>query len=125
MKVAVSVTGRTMDAAVDPRFGRCSTFLLVEPDDMSFEAVGNSNSSLRGGAGIQTAQLVAHRGGKAVLSGNCGPSAHQTLSAAGIDVIEGCSGTASEVVARFKASQVKPTTAPNVTSHSGMGGGGR
>lgn len=125
MKVAISATGKTLDAAVDPRFGRCSTFLLVETDDMTFEAIDNGNSSLGGGAGIQTAQLVAHKGVKAVLTGNCGPNAHQTLSAAGIDVIVGCSGTVSEVVARFKAGQLQPTAAPNVASHSGMGGGGR
>jgi predicted Fe-Mo cluster-binding NifX family protein len=125
MKVAISATGRTLDDAVDPRFGRCSTFLLVETDDMTFEAVENGNSSLGGGAGIQTAQLVAQKGAKAVLTGNCGPNAHQTLSAAGIDVIVGCSGTVSEVVVRFKAGQLQPTAAPNVASHSGMGGGGR
>jgi predicted Fe-Mo cluster-binding NifX family protein len=125
MKAAVTSTGPTPEASVDPRFGRCSTLLLVETDDMSFEAVDNGNSSLGGGAGIQTAQLVAHKGVKAVLTGNCGPNAHETLSAAGIDVIVGCSGTVSEVVARFKAGQLQPTTAPNVASHSGMGGGGR
>jgi predicted Fe-Mo cluster-binding NifX family protein len=125
MKVAISATGRTLDAAVDPRFGRCSAFLLVETDDMTFEVIENGNSSLGGGAGIQTAQLVAHKGAKAVLTGNCGPNAHQTLSAAGIDVIVGCSGTVSEEVARFKTGQLQPTTAPNVASHSGIGSGGR
>jgi len=125
MKVAISATGRTLDDAVDPRFGRCSTFLLVETDDMTFEAIENGNSSLGGGAGIQTAQLVAQKGAKAVLTGNCGPNAHQTLSAAGIDVIVGCSGTVSEVVARFKAGQLRPAAAPNVASHSGMGAGWR
>jgi predicted Fe-Mo cluster-binding NifX family protein len=125
MKVAISATGRTLDAAVDPRFGRCSTFLLVETDDMTFEAIENGNSSLGGGAGIQTAQLVAQKGAKAVLTGNCGPNAHQTLSAAGIDVVVGCSGTVTEVVERFKSGQLHPASAPNVASHSGMGGGGR
>jgi predicted Fe-Mo cluster-binding NifX family protein len=125
MKVAVTSTGPALEAAVDPRFGRCSTLLLVETDDMSFEALGNESSSLGGGAGIQTAQLVAHRGAKAVLTGNCGPNAHQTLSAAGIDVIVACSGTVSEVIARFKEGQLQPTAAPNVASHSGMGGRGR
>ena len=122
MKVAVTATGRTLDDAVDPRFGRCSTLLLVEPDDMSFEAIENGNRSLGGGAGIQTAQLVAQKGVKAVLTGNCGPNAHQTLSAAGIDVVVGCIGAVSDVVARFKAGQLRPAATPNVASHSGMGG---
>lgn len=125
MKVAISATGTTLDAAVDPRFGRCSTFVLVETDDMTFEAVDNGNSSLGGGAGIQSAQLMAHNGVKAVLTGNCGPNAHQTLSAAGIDVIVGCSGTVADVVARFKSGQLQPAAAPNVPSHAGMGGGGQ
>ena len=35
MKVAVSATGSTLDAPVDPRFGRCEVFVLVETDDMT------------------------------------------------------------------------------------------
>jgi predicted Fe-Mo cluster-binding NifX family protein len=125
MKVAVSAMGSTLDAAVEPRFGRCSTFVLVETDDMTFEAIENENGSLGGGAGIQSAQLMAQRGVKVVLTGNCGPNAHQTLSAAGVDVIVGCSGTVSEVIARFKSGQIHPASASNVASHSGMGGGER
>jgi predicted Fe-Mo cluster-binding NifX family protein len=123
MKVAISATGRTLDAAVDPHFGRCSILMLVETDEMSFEVLDNGNSSLGGGAGIQTAQLVAHKGVKAVLTGSCGPNAHQTLSAAGIEVFVGCSGTVSDVVARFKAGQLQRAVAANAASHSGMGGG--
>ena len=123
MKVAVSATGTTLDAVVDPRFGRCAVLVLVETDDMSIEAIDNTSSSLGGGAGIQTAQLVAHRGARAVLTGNCGPNAYQTLSAAGIDVFGGCSGAVSDVIARFKSGELQPVAAPNVASHSGMGGG--
>jgi len=125
MKVAVTATGPSLDAAMDPRFGRCSYFVLVETDDMSFEAVENANSSLGGGAGIQSAQLMAQKGAKAVLTGNCGPNAHQTLSAAGIDVVVGCSGTVSEVVERFKSGQLRAASAPNVAGHAGMDGGRR
>ncbi|HTP25221.1 MAG TPA: NifB/NifX family molybdenum-iron cluster-binding protein [Anaeromyxobacteraceae bacterium] len=123
MKVAISAAGRTLDAAVDPRFGRCRVLVLVETDDMRFETVDNENNSLGGGAGIQTAQLLAHRGVKAVLTGSCGPNAHQTLSAAGIEVFVGSSGTVSDVVAGFKAGQLQPAAAPNVDSHPGMGRG--
>lgn len=123
MKVAISSTGESLDAAVDPRFGRCSTIMFVETDDMSFEAIDNCNNSLGGGAGIQTARMVAHKGVKAVLTGSCGPNAHQTLSAVGIDVFVGCNGTVAEVVAHFKAGQLQASSAPNVTSHAGMGNG--
>ncbi len=123
MKVAVTAVGPTLGAALDPRFGRCSCFIFVETDDMSFEAIDNVNVSLGGGAGIQSAQLVAEKGAKVVLTGNCGPNAYQTLTAAGIDVVVGLSGTVSEVVTRFKSGQLQATRAPNAPSHSGMGKG--
>ena len=122
MKVAASATGATMDAAVDPRFGRCSYFVLVDTDDMTFEAVENGNSMLGGGAGIQSAQLMAQKGVKAVLTGSCGPNAHEALRAAGIDVVVGCSGPVTEVVERFKSGQLCTASAPNVATHSGMRG---
>lgn len=122
MKVAITASGPFLDVAMDPRFGRCSHFVVVETDDMSFESIENVNGSLGGGAGIQSAQLMAHKGVKTVLTGNCGPNAHQTLSAAGIDVIVGCGGSVAEAVERFKTGQLKAASAPNVASHSGMRG---
>ncbi len=121
MKVAISAAGPTLESVVDPRFGRCSCVVFVETDDMSFEAIDNTNSTLAGGAGIQSARLVAQNGAVAVLTGNCGPNAHQTLTAAGIDVIVGCTGTIAETVQRFKAGELKAVSAPNVSSHAGMG----
>jgi len=123
MKVVVTSTGPSLDAAVDPRFGRCPLFMVVDTDDMSFKAVANGNSALGGGAGIQSAGLVVQEGAKAVLTGNCGPNAHQALSAAGVEVVVGCSGTVAEVVDRFKAGQLRAASGPNVGSHSGMKGG--
>jgi predicted Fe-Mo cluster-binding NifX family protein len=125
MRIAVTSTGPSLDAAVDPRFGRCSFFVFVETEGMTFEASENASGSLGGGAGIQSALAVAQKGAKAVLTGNCGPNAHQTLSAAGIDVFVGCSGTVSETVARFKSGQLRVASVPNVASHAGMSGGRR
>jgi predicted Fe-Mo cluster-binding NifX family protein len=122
MKVAASATGATLNAAVDPRFGRCPYFVLVDTDDMTFEAVENRNSLLGGGAGIQSAQLMAQKGVKAVLTGNCGPNAYETLSAAGIAVVVGCAGPVSEAVERFKSGQLRTARAPNAATHAGMGG---
>jgi len=79
MRVAVSSTGNKLDSQIDPRFGRCTYFLIIETDDMSFEVVNNENIALGGGAGIQSAQFVASKGVSAVLTGNCGPNAVRTL----------------------------------------------
>ncbi len=125
MKVAVTSAGPSPDSPLDPRFGRCPWFVLVETGDMSFEAVENANSALGGGAGIQSARMMEEKGVKAILTGNCGPNAHQVLSAAGIEVYVGCSGTVREAVERHRSGQMRPVSAPNVSSHSGTGDGPR
>ena len=121
MKIAITATGGDLEATVDPRFGRCPYFLFVETDDMSFEAVENPNVVLGGGAGIQSAQLMAEKGAQYVLTGNCGPNAHQTLSAAGVAVAIGFSGGIRDAIEQFKAGQFTAAGEPNVASHFGMG----
>jgi len=79
MKIAISASGSDLSSSVDPRFGRCPFFLLVDTDTMEFEAVENSNVSAMSGAGIQSAQFIANKGAKALLTGSCGPNAFQTL----------------------------------------------
>jgi predicted Fe-Mo cluster-binding NifX family protein len=121
MKIAVSATGPSLDAAVDPRFGRCPYFLFVETEDLRFEAVKNGNVTLGGGAGIQSAQLVAEKGVECVLTGNCGPNAYRTLEAAGIQVVIGCSGTARQAVESYQSGARTAVQQPNVAGHFGMG----
>jgi len=121
MRIAVTATGATLESPLDPRFGRCPYFLLVETDDLQFEAVANPNVSRDSGAGIQAAQLVADKGVRFVVTGNCGPNAYQTLSAAGVGVIVGCSGTVRDVVEQFKADRYMAAGQPNVASHFGVG----
>jgi len=123
MKVAVTATGPNLDADVDPRFGRCPYFLIVETDDMTFEALENPNVSVGGGAGIQSAQLVAEKGAKVVLTGNCGPNAYQALSAGGVEVIVGVSGKVRDAVEQYKAGAFAAAQQPSVPSHFGMGMG--
>ena len=124
VKVAVSAIGTGLDAEVDPRFGRCQYFVLVDPDTLESEAIENSSSTASGGAGIAAAQTVADKGVEAVLTGNCGPNAYQTLTAAGIKIITGASGTVKEAVQAYKEGRLKATDQPTVDAHFGTGGGG-
>ena len=123
MRIAVSATGPSLDAEVDPRFGRCQYFVIVDPDTMEFEAFENSNVMAGGGAGISTAQTIANMGVQLVLTGNCGPNAYQTLAAAGVQVITGVSGAVRDAIDSYKAGRLQATSQPSVGSHYGMGGG--
>ena len=124
MKIAVSATGPTLEAAVDPRFGRCSFFIIVETESLDFEAIENPNIALSGGAGIQSAQMMAEKGVQSVLTGNCGPNASNTFSATGIEVITGCSGIVKDAINDFKSGsyansqQQNQVISPNQTSNT-------
>lgn len=121
MKIALSSSGPDLDAEVDPRFGRCQYFVVVDPETLKFEAISNSSISASGGAGIASAQTVAGKGVDALLTGNCGPNAYQTLSAAGIQVITGVTGTVRSAIDQYKKGQWRADTQPSVAAHHGMG----
>ncbi len=122
MKICVTSTGKELHNQIDPRFGRCGQFLIVDTDTMKVEVLSNESAMASGGAGIQAAQTVANAGVKAVITGNVGPNAFRTLSAAGIQVYTGATGTVQEAVENFKHGKLTATAAPNVGSHAGMGG---
>ncbi|RJR51073.1 MAG: dinitrogenase iron-molybdenum cofactor biosynthesis protein [Desulfobacteraceae bacterium] len=123
MKIAVTSTGPELDSTLDPRFGRCAYFLIIDPETFEFDAIENSSRAMGRGAGVQSAQLVAGKGTSVVLTGNCGPNAFQAFDAAGIKVITGVSGKVREAVELFKSGKLDSTSTPNVQSHFGMGRG--
>jgi len=123
MKIAVSSTGKTLDSQMDPRFGRCGYFILIDPETMEFETCENEGMISRGGAGVQAAQFIAQKGAKALITGNIGPNAASALSAAGIKVYLVSGGTIREVVEAFKSGTLKEASGATVPPHFGMGGG--
>lgn len=102
MKVGVSATGQSLDSQVDPRFGRCSYFIIVDTETMKYDVIPNESQYMPSGAGIQAAQTVINSGVRAVLTGNVGPNAFQALSAAGIEIFTGAYGTVRDTVEQFK-----------------------
>ena len=123
MKIAISSSGNRLDAQLDPRFGRCAYFLIVDPADMRYETFDNQSAALSGGAGIQAAQFLADKNVSAVITGHVGPNAVHALAAAGIDIYVEQRGSVEEAVNRYKSGALKPTAQPTVDSHFGMGAG--
>ncbi|GEM_PF-189178 len=109
-----------MDAQVDPRFGRCSYFIIVNTDSMAMEVLPNLSAQSAHGAGVQAAQTVANTGIEAVITGIIGPNAYQVLSAAGIKIVTGASGTVREVIEQYKSGRLQEGTGPSATPHFGI-----
>jgi predicted Fe-Mo cluster-binding NifX family protein len=123
MRVAVASTGDGLDAALDPRFGRCAYFVVVDTDTLEFEALPNAAAMQGSGAGIAAAQIVGNSGAEAVIAGNYGPNAFQALSAGGIRLFSSSQSTVREAAEALKAGQLQELTAPSVQAHFGVGAG--
>lgn len=102
MKIAVSAQGSTPDSPIDPRFGRARYFIVADTESGEFTAHDNAmNLNAAQGAGIQAAKNVADLGVQAAVTGHVGPKAYATLSAAGIDVYTGATGSVRDAVQAF------------------------
>jgi predicted Fe-Mo cluster-binding NifX family protein len=120
MKICITSEGTSLDSKIDPRFGRCRYFMMIDTDTMAFNAIENASIQASGGAGIQAGQLMASNQLKAVLTGNVGPNAFQTLQAAGIEIYTGVSGTVREALEKYKEGAYKKTQGPTVNAKKGM-----
>lgn len=121
MIIAVAAMEKNLMAHVDPRFGRCQYFIIIDPKSMDFETIQNESGSAMGGAGgagIQAAQNLVNEKVNVVITGNIGPNAFQILSKAGIRIIS-ASGTVKNVIKQFKKGELKETREPNVINHFG------
>jgi len=126
MKIAVSATHRSLEANVDPRFGRCMCFIIIETEGneiKSHKEISNEAVQSTRGAGIQAAQTVANEGVEVVITGNIGPNAFNVLSQTGIKVVTGVSGKVSDVVKKYLKGELKETKQPTFGFGAGMGRG--
>ncbi|OPY49827.1 MAG: Dinitrogenase iron-molybdenum cofactor [Methanosaeta sp. PtaU1.Bin112] len=124
MKICVTAAASGIDAPLDPRFGRCPFFVVVDLDSMTGQSIANSNINATSGAGIQAATEIAKQGVSALITGNLGPNAMQTLRAAKIDVYQHQSGgSVRDAVEKFKRGELARIEEPSVSAHSGMGQG--
>jgi len=120
MKVAVTTVGENLEAQVDPRFGRAAKFILYDTESKEFRVVdNNAGVTASHGAGVTAGQAVAEAGAEAVITGNCGPRAFQVLTAAGIKVYIGASGTVAEALRQFEQGKLAEAGGPNVQQHFG------
>lgn len=114
-----------MDALADPRFGRCSHFVIVDIDTMEHKVIENDAAIVASGAGIRAAQTVTSENVDAIVTGHVGPNAFSALQAAGVKMLTGSSGSVFDAIEAFKHGRLTSLTDAG-PAHMGTGwGGGR
>jgi predicted Fe-Mo cluster-binding NifX family protein len=118
MKIAFTTSGNTLDSPLDSRFGRAPRFLIYDLDSGTFETVDNQqNLNAAQGAGIQSAETVARKGAKALVTGHCGPKAFRVLQAAGIKVFSSNAPTVSEALEKYRSGALAEAGSADVEGH--------
>lgn len=118
MKIAVTAKESTLQADLDPHFGRARRFIVHDTGSAQFSVHDNArNLNAAQGAGIQAAQNVAQFGANILITGNVGPKAFRALAAAGIKVFLATSGTVANAITDCENGRLAETTEPNVEGH--------
>lgn len=116
MKIAITAQNPSPDSQLDPRFGRAPWLMIFDPDHNSWQALDNSTGrDASHGAGIQAAQTVADRQVGAIVTGAIGPKAFRSLSAAGIKIFHGASGSVADALQAYRAGELAEAVADDAT----------
>jgi len=101
VSIAIAAEGSDFGASVAHRFGMSPYLVIVDLHTGDFEAVTSPGAGKRG-AGMQAVVLALSKGVEAVLAGYCSPVARRHLSANGIEVVSGVTGTVGEAFEKYK-----------------------
>lgn len=87
MKVAITSTGNNLEASIDPRFGRCSYFVIYDTETKGIEFLPNANRNAQEGAGPASVQIVAGKEVEKIVSGEFGAKIKPILDSLKIQMI--------------------------------------
>jgi len=107
-KICVTSVGSNLDSLVDPRFGRCGYFLIIDDKGKLIKAVPNAGVRAMRGAGVSAAQIVANEKIKTVITGNIGPNAYIVLNSSKIKIFIGAFGmSVKQAIQMYKDGKLK------------------
>ena len=111
MKICISSTGPTLNASLDPRFGRAIYFLIIDNKGKLVKAIKNTGVQAMRGAGISAAQIVTNEKINIVITGNVGPNAFMVLNTSGIKIFIGRPGMkAQDVLKEYQNGNLQEIT---------------
>ncbi|MBN1573393.1 MAG: NifB/NifX family molybdenum-iron cluster-binding protein [Deltaproteobacteria bacterium] len=121
MRIAITSKGDSLESGLDPRFGRCQYFIIVDSDDLqNFKALSNDAVSSGGGAGIKAAQTVINEGVEAVISGNFGPNAFDALYSGGVKLYTADVATVKDAVDALGSGKARLLESASAAAHAGL-----
>lgn len=124
MRICITSSGQTLDSFVDPRFGRCPYFLIVNEKGKLLKVISNQGVQASRGAGVLAAQSIAKEKVEAVISGNVGPNAFMVLSQTGVKFYLGAFGLkVKEALEKFNQGQLKQAESYKAGFGQGQGFG--
>ena len=122
MKIAISAGEPQFEAKLEPRFGRCAYFLIVDSETQNWKPMQNPAVEAMGGAGPQAAQFLADQDVEAVISGEFGPNAYTALEAAGIRMYRSQVDHINTLFEKYRNDQLEHISAPTgPQQHGGRG----
>jgi predicted Fe-Mo cluster-binding NifX family protein len=102
MKIAIPATAPDLGARVENRLGTAAYLLVIDIEDLSFEAVPGPSRSAGPGAGVEAISIVTRMGAKVILAGFVSPHIALPLEKVGIDVITPVSGSVMDAVVKYR-----------------------
>lgn len=119
MKVVLSSNGDNLESIVDPRFGRCQKFIVVDTETMDIRVLDNSAGANAHGAGTAAAQKVVNANADAVVTGHVGPNAFTVLNTAGVKMYSLSGVSVKEALNLLDLGKVPEITEPGAAHHGG------
>jgi len=126
MIVGISASSADIKQQVNPVFGRCPGYIIIElngPKIKKLEYVVNEATNSPSGAGVAAAQTIIKNKVEALISGNIGPNAFMILQQNGVKIYTAYNITIKEAVKMLTEGKLKESGNASIESKFGMGQG--
>jgi predicted Fe-Mo cluster-binding NifX family protein len=118
MIIAVTSMGDSLEDQMAYRLARSAYYLIIDTESMDVEPIENMDRVLDREVSDENLRLMRDRGVRLVVTGHCGPEAHELFGGVGIGVLPGVSGSVVEAVERCRDQEL-PGEAVPVASEPG------
>ena len=109
MLIAFTAMENSLEAAIDPRFGRAAFYIIVNTATDEIIIHDNSDGiNAANGAGTGAAQTLSEYGVEELYTGRVGPKAADVLDKAGIRYHQNVTGTVQDALNQIKTGSLTP-----------------